>query len=70
MGPQIQKPLYLPVSPNKNKAATGVKHWGGRWVYVFTCERIQKKDEQKCLPSEEWEAGLEGGFLYICLSEF
>lgn len=69
MGPQTQKPLYLPVSPNKNKAATGVKYWGGRWVYIFMRE-YKKKHEQKCLPSEEWEAGLEGGFHYIYLSEF
>ena len=44
---------------------TGV---GGGYTYLW--ENTKKKDEQKCLPSEEWEAGLEGGFHYIYLSEF
>lgn len=43
MGSQTQKSLYLPVSPNKNKAATGVKYWGGRWVYIFMREYKKKR---------------------------
>lgn len=58
--PKIQKLLYLPVSPDKNKAATGVKCWGGRWVHVFTCERIPKKKRAKVSASRHL-GGRAGG---------